>query len=147
MACWLQLRATATEIFRFPAFAWVCRDRRLGAAFLATGAVLGAANSAGIPLVLCPLKAATGLDCPGCGITRGVVACCRGRWAEAMHLHAFSPAVLAAALVVGITLALPGRARARWVAAIESAERRTGASSLILSGILIYGLTRHWVFG
>ncbi|TAH39694.1 MAG: DUF2752 domain-containing protein [Planctomycetota bacterium] len=41
--------------------------------------------------VLCPLRRATGLPCPGCGLTRSFVATAHGQLAEAFTLHLFGP--------------------------------------------------------
>jgi len=40
---------------------------------------------------LCGFHWLTGLDCPLCGMTRGVFALAKGHWAEAMHWNALSP--------------------------------------------------------
>jgi hypothetical protein len=44
---------------------------------------------------LCPLRACTGVNCPGCGLTRAAGSAVRGRWHEAMTLHPLIPLVLA----------------------------------------------------
>ncbi|MBC7804799.1 MAG: DUF2752 domain-containing protein [Akkermansiaceae bacterium] len=55
----------------------------------------GSAHLLGIP-TLCPLRAATGVPCPGCGITRALCLCCHGRFAEAVTLyHPLVPLVFA----------------------------------------------------
>ena len=76
---------------------------------------------------LCPFHWLTGLDCPLCGLTRGLFALAKGRWAEATRFHALTP--LAAAMLA----ALPWRAR--WVAWLWTA----GAPVFAL-----YGLVRNW---
>lgn len=55
----------------------------LGAAALAGCLVLGLVPPSDAGPVLCPFRAVTGLDCPGCGMTRGLSAAVRGRWAFA----------------------------------------------------------------
>ena len=55
------------------------------------------ARNGGPPL--CPFRACTGVDCPGCGLTRATGALLRGRFGDAMHLH---PLVL----VVGVQVAV-----------------------------------------
>jgi hypothetical protein len=42
---------------------------------------------------LCPLKALTGLPCPGCGITRALVLCAHGQWSAAFEFHPLGPLV------------------------------------------------------
>lgn len=50
---------------------------------------------AGLPSV-CTFHLTTGLPCPGCGLTRSVVSCAHGHWAEAIHYHPLGPLVFAA---------------------------------------------------
>jgi hypothetical protein len=48
---------------------------------------------AGVPLAgfeICGLRRTTGIACPGCGMTRALVALARGDWAAAWALHPFS---------------------------------------------------------
>ncbi|MBC8141650.1 MAG: DUF2752 domain-containing protein [Armatimonadetes bacterium] len=40
----------------------------------------------GLP-TLCPLRAATGVPCPGCGITRALCLCAHGRFVEAVTVY------------------------------------------------------------
>lgn len=54
---------------------------------------------------LCTMKTVTGLGCPGCGMTRSVVATAHGRIGEAVRWHLFGPAVFLAIVAVwGATL-------------------------------------------
>ena len=59
------------------------------------------------PVPLCVLKALTGLDCPGCGMTRAFLLIGHGRLADAVAMH---PASIPAFLVVA-GMALTGIAR------------------------------------
>jgi len=38
----------------------------------------------------CPFRSITGLDCPGCGLTRAFIAICHANFAEAFRLNALS---------------------------------------------------------
>jgi hypothetical protein len=60
------------------------------------------------PVPLCLVKALTGRDCPGCGMTRAFLLIGHGRFAAATAMH---PASLPAYLIVA-ALALTGAARA-----------------------------------
>ena len=60
--------------------------------------------------VICPFRIATGLPCPGCGLTRSWVYLAHGRWTESLLAHPFG--VVAAALVV-VLIATVVRARIR----------------------------------
>lgn len=43
------------------------------------------------PFTLCPFRALTGYNCPGCGLTRGFCAVAHGEWRRAVHFNALSP--------------------------------------------------------
>ena len=64
-------------------------------------------------LVLCPLRAVTGIPCPSCGLTRALAHLERGHLAQALKFHPFSPLilVLALALIVLLLLELVSRKR------------------------------------
>jgi hypothetical protein len=59
---------------------------------------------------LCPIRALTGVPCPGCGLTRATGALLRGRWGDAIDLH---PLILLAALQLAIVWGLVVLAFAR----------------------------------
>ena len=45
--------------------------------------------------VLCPFHAITGIPCPGCGMTRGIVAGFEGRFADSVAYHPLALPLLA----------------------------------------------------
>lgn len=46
----------------------------------------------GIPLPpVCAMKLYTGLDCPGCGLTRSFIATAHGQWSEALRFNPAGP--------------------------------------------------------
>lgn len=51
-------------------------------------------------LVLCPLRAVTGIPCPSCGLTRALAQLERGHLAQALKFHPFSPLLLVLALAL-----------------------------------------------
>lgn len=68
----------------------------------------------------CVWKAATGVECPGCGMTRALVALLHGHWGRAWGLHPWSFALVFACVwylslplgrSVGLDLSLPRRHR------------------------------------
>ena len=59
------------------------------------------------PVPLCLVKALTGLDCPGCGMTRAFLFIGHGRFADAMAMH---PASIPAYVIMA-GLAATGIAR------------------------------------
>ncbi len=57
-------------------------------------------------LVLCPLRAVTGIPCPSCGLTRALAHLERGHLAQALKFHPFSPLILLLAVVLFVVLLL-----------------------------------------
>ena len=55
-------------------------------------------------LVLCPLRAVTGVPCPSCGLTRALAHLERGHWAEAVRFHPFAPLVFLLLLALSVML-------------------------------------------
>jgi hypothetical protein len=55
-------------------------------------------------LVLCPLRAVTGIPCPSCGLTRALAHLERGHLAQALKFHPFSPLILLLALALFILI-------------------------------------------
>ncbi len=76
--------------------------RIAGAAMLATAAVLPVASEPAP--VLCPLRAITGIPCPFCGMTRGVVEAVHGDVAGSLLMNPGALLVVVAAvlLVLGV---------------------------------------------
>lgn len=85
---------------------------------------------AGVP-VLCPFRRLTGVPCPGCGLTRAVVALAHGDVAGAMALHPLVlPAVAVAAGILGIWVARGQLPRTPWPVL-------AGASALVVGVWLV----------
>lgn len=73
-----------------------------GSAFLlGTAGVLGAASTTGLT---CLFSAATGLDCPFCGLTHGVAALGAGDVSGAVAANPLAPLALSLALMVPLAL-------------------------------------------
>jgi hypothetical protein len=134
----------------FPPFPTVLsalwRERGLAWAVFAAALAQGALVLAGLPGWPCPLKSATGIPCPGCGLTRATAALLRGDIPASLRAHAFAPLVVLALLFTGLALLLPEGSRRALVGRAESFERRTGATAAALVVLLIYWLVRLLFF-
>ena len=119
-------------------------SRAAAAATLAAGIGLVAAGLAHVPVWTCPIRAATGVPCPGCGLTTATLALLHGHWAEAAHVHAFAYLVPPVLVLLLLSATLPDRPRRGLLAAVAFAERRGGAGVLALGGLLLYWLARFW---
>jgi hypothetical protein len=61
----------------------------------------------GFPFRLCLIHLISGIDCPGCGITRGMSHFWRGDWRIALALHPFSPVIFIYLCVQALVLVVP----------------------------------------
>jgi len=96
----------------------------------------------GLPSWQCPLRATTGLWCPGCGLTGAIRCLVGGEWGAAVRMHPFAPLFLAAWVVVGLGCVLPGGVRRVVVCWLTGFERRTRLSGLVLLAFVAHGVAR-----
>lgn len=107
-----------------PAPAWLAhftpRSRRLVAclALLATFVF----PTTGVGIDLCPIRFATGLPCPGCGVTRGMALLSQAEWERALHMNPWVFVLWPALLFWALTYFLPDRAIATLVQQIARRE-------------------------
>jgi hypothetical protein len=92
----------------------------------------------GISGWVCPLFQATGVPCPGCGLTRATSAMLVGDWGRMKTLHIFAPVFLAVLAIFGIISFLQDELRETIISRIELIELRTKASLLFLLCLLVY---------
>jgi hypothetical protein len=85
-------------------------------------------------LVLCPLRAVTGIPCPSCGLTRALAHLEHGHLAEALKFHPFSPLVLVAALALIVLLLLELATHKRLIANPLRGRR----SILVLFAVVVF---------
>ncbi len=129
-----------------PILGQVVQNRMVGMILTgAAGLQLGLV-ALGLPGWPCPFLHTLGILCPGCGLSRAMVALLQGDWRTSLTLHAFAPAfVLALVLIVGATI-LPQKQRNWLIGQIEVVERRTGITAILLVGLVFYWLVRLLVF-
>lgn len=118
------------------------RDRRVPLALAALAAAQVGAVWSGVGGWPCPVRGATGLPCPGCGLTRGAVALARGEWGESLAAHAFAPVLITFLAACAFAALLPRRQREAFAGLVERVERRTRASAFLLAALLLYWLVR-----
>jgi hypothetical protein len=128
---------------RAPAvFAPMLRERAVCIGLLGAGMVLVGLNLLGWSLWRCPFHEATGLPCPGCGLTRGMSALAHGEIKASVGWHPFTPLFALAALLMLLALVLPARWRVKLIAMIERLERSTGIVLISLFCLIVYGAWR-----
>jgi hypothetical protein len=72
---------------------------------------------------VCLFRWLTGLECPLCGLTRGLCAFAKGHWAQAVHFNALTP--------LAFTMLFALFWRGRWTARLWS----TGIAAFLVYGV------------
>lgn len=124
------------------ALASLLRDRRVSLGVTALAAAQVACVAAGVGGWPCPLKAATGIPCPGCGLTRASVALLRGDFAAGLGAHAFAPLLLFGLAALAVSGLLPAARREAFAGLVARFERRTKAAYVVLGALLLYWSVR-----
>jgi hypothetical protein len=117
-------------------------DRRQARALLALllAGLLGTAfGPVGWP---CPIQAALGIPCPGCGLTRGVLELLAGHGSAALALHPLAPLGLAAALLLTVAALLPAPALARLAGGVRRAEATAALDPIVVGALIVVWLFR-----
>lgn len=125
-----------------PIFSRLLENRREGLIIVGAGILHLGLSLAGLPAWNCPILAATGVPCPGCGLTTATMELVRGDFAASFQTHAFAPIFLFTLLVAGITLALPESKRYNVVVQIARFETRSGIVPWVLSLLMLYWALR-----
>lgn len=86
----------------------------------------------------CPVKAALGIPCPGCGLSTAVALLFRGEWLAALAEHAFAPVFVLGFALMAVVSLLPESPRRATIERIAGLERRTGFTTLLLLGLMVY---------
>ena len=125
-----------------PVFASLLQERWQGLVLVGAGLLHVGLSLAGLPGWRCPIKAATGIPCPGCGLTAAIEALLHGDWRNSLSLHAFAPIFLLSFIVMAFVSLLPEMARQRAILGISSLEKRTGITAWVLFCLVIYWVLR-----
>jgi hypothetical protein len=129
-----------------PILASVTQNRLAGLMIAGAAGLQAGLVSLNLPGWPCPFLHIVGWPCPGCGLSRAIAALLHGDWPTSLELHAFAPVfTLALILVCGATI-LPQNQRAWLIGWLETVERRTGITAILLIGLMLYWLIRLLVF-
>ncbi len=125
-----------------PILASVMCSRPAALAITGAAAAQSILLAAGLPGWPCPFRHVLGIPCPGCGLSRALVALLHGDWHTTLATHAFAPILLAALLLIGCAALLPAQPRQALIAYTAAIERRTGLTALLLIGLVFYWAAR-----
>ena len=121
-----------------PVLSTVLENRRESLILVGAGVFHLGLNLIGLPGWVCPIRAATGIPCPGCGLTTAAVQLLHGDIAGSLHTHAFAPIFLAFGLLLLTALILPTELLQRFSALLARFETRTGVIAWILLALFLY---------
>lgn len=113
-------------------------DRRAGSVVFLAGVIHLGINLVGLPGWVCPIRAATGLPCPGCGLTTSVIQFLHGDFVESLETHAFGPIFLLILLIMAAALIAPSNLRQQLVVFIDRLETRFGLTAWLLLILFVY---------
>ena len=124
-----------------PVFSTILESRVETAAIVGFGVVHLGLGMMGLSFWNCPILAATGVPCPGCGLTRATMQLFHGNILDSLQTHAFAPIFLMALLLMITVLVLPKSARIKIINFVNRLERRNGITAWVFSSLMFY-----WAF-
>ena len=101
----------------------------------------------GLGFDLCYLHAATGLPCPGCGMSRAISAISQGEFSAALGLNPFAFFAWPVFFVLAALTLMPSRVRARVEMLVRRHPRIGKGYELVFWAFLGFGMIRFVVFG
>jgi hypothetical protein len=132
---------TRATVFR-PMLSTILRDRKLGIAICGVGFLQLILAFSRLPGWPCPFFHASGVPCPGCGMTRASLLLMHGEWKQSILMHAFAPVFLIALVVITLCAFSPRAYVESLANRAELVERYTGITSLLLIGLIVYWVAR-----
>jgi hypothetical protein len=136
------MNTTFRQVWYAPVFSNLLENRTEGLVIVGAGALHLGLSLAGLPGWSCPILAATGVPCPGCGLTRASLEFIRGDFSDSFHTHAFAPVFLFALLLMVVTLVLPESQRINLIVRIKRLETRNGITTWGLLSLMLYWAIR-----
>ncbi|MBK7319552.1 DUF2752 domain-containing protein [Candidatus Villigracilis affinis] len=124
-----------------PVFSTILESRVETAAIVGFGVVHLGLGMMGLSFWNCPILAATGVPCPGCGLTRATMQLFHGNISDSLQTHAFAPIFLMALLLMITVLVLPKSARIKIINFVNRLERRNGITAWVFTSLMFY-----WAF-
>lgn len=86
----------------------------------------------------CPIKALTGIPCPGCGLSTACSLLLQGQWQESIKMHAFAPFFILGIGVLAVVCVLPENSRQILAQKVSTVEAHTGLMAWFMAGLFLY---------
>lgn len=125
-----------------PLLAPLLHSRSTGIISVGAAMLHGGLTLLGLPSWQCPIRHGLGLPCPGCGLSRAIIALLQGDWQTSFTYHAFAPLCLVMLIFIITVTLLPSSARDHVIARVEDIEQRTGLALVLLLAFVLYWLAR-----
>ena len=136
------MQLSLAEQWKSPILATMLENRHDDRIFLGFGVLHLGMSLAGVPFWTCPIRAITGIPCPGCGLTRATFDLFRGDVYSSIKTHAFAPFfVFAFALLIAV-LVLPKEQGNSLIETIRGIELRTRLTPILLALLFFYWFLR-----
>lgn len=129
---------TVSKTWHTPVLAPLLEKRSESLLLVGAGGIHLGLNLVGLPGWVCPFRAATGIPCPGCGLTTATVELLHGDLGGSLHTHAFAPLFLLAIVLMLAALVLPAQLRQRLISGLARLETRTGLMAWLLLALFVY---------
>jgi hypothetical protein len=130
------------QVWFTPVFSSLLGHRLEGIVLIGVGALQLGFHLLGLPGWVCPIKAVFGIPCPGCGLTAAIGELLHGHVLASLRTHAFAPVFLVAFLILLVAIFLPEKQRGRLIDMVAQLETRTGITTWMLSGLMLYWIIR-----
>lgn len=125
-----------------PILASILENRGICAAISGAAILQLSLVFAGLPGWQSPFHSLLGFPDPGCGLSRAIVALFRGDWQTSLTFHAFAPFFVIALILIALVAIFPVEMKNKVVIWVEAIELRTGLSTYLLIGLVLYWLAR-----
>ena len=117
-------------------------DRKIAAILSAAAFFIVILKMAGLAGWQCPVDTAIGRSCPGCGLTRALVALMGGNWQVAVQTHLLAPVAAVAMALLATVAILPAAHGRKIAAAVAVMESRSGIGLLVISTAVVQWIGR-----
>lgn len=126
---------------RSPFLAELLQPRVVALSVAAFGAaqLIGSCFGVGVP---CVFHRVTGLPCPGCGLTRSILALLRGHAVQSLAFHPFGPPLLLTLCFAALVTVLPSRTRGWLLKYLARLESRTAFIPILFAVLMLLWIVR-----